>query len=102
MIIFLNYGREVILFINPIAIPKEINKIPTHLGILALYEAMYKIMIEINKTENDEIIGITSSLENFIGDIIPRIPVNIVKLAIASPEIDAILILRSLFLNQAK
>jgi hypothetical protein len=101
-IIFLNYDRFAIPSINPSIIPKEINKIPTHLGILFLYEDIYKIMTEINKTKKDEIIGITSWLENFIGDIIPRIPVNIVKADISSPDIDAILILRSFFLNQEK
>jgi len=60
IIIFLNYDRLAIPSINPMIIPKEINKTPTHLGILFLYEDIYKIMIENNKTKNDEIIGITS------------------------------------------
>ena len=102
IIIFLNYDRLAIPSINPIIIPKEINKIPTHFGILFLYEDIYKIITEINKTKNEEIIGIISWLENFIGDIIPRIPVNIVNSDISSPDIDAILILRSFFLNQEK
>jgi len=52
IIIFLNYDRFATPSTNPIIIPKEINKIPTHFGILFLYEDMYNITIEINKTKN--------------------------------------------------
>jgi len=38
IIIFLNYDRLAIPSINPMITPKEINKTPTHFGILFLYE----------------------------------------------------------------